>query len=239
MPEKKNIYETINTVMADVGVIEKEKRNMQQGFNYRGIDDVMNAISPAFIKNKLFVVPEVLEQSREERTTTKGGNLIYSVCRIKYTFYAEDGSCIEAVVIGEGMDTGDKASNKALAAAFKYACFQVFCIPTEEMKDPDAESHEISPKKLKQNKAKENGTSRLVNNDEANALLRECDRTGKHWNSICKLYNVEKFGDMTVGQYEHCMNRFRNTPDKTIEQLEQFVSENMDNSGLPWNTPER
>ena len=38
------------------------------------------------------------------------------------------------------MDSGDKASNKALSIAFKYACFQVFCIPTEEMKDPDAET---------------------------------------------------------------------------------------------------
>ena len=65
---------------------------------------------------------------------------------IRDSFHAEDGSSIEAVVIGEGMDSGDKASNKALAVAFKYACFQVFCIPTEEMKDPDAECHETAPK---------------------------------------------------------------------------------------------
>ena len=65
----------------------------------------------------------------------KGGTLIYSICRIKYTFYAEDGSNVSAVVIGEGMDSGDKATNKAMSIAFKYACFQVFCIPTEEMKD--------------------------------------------------------------------------------------------------------
>lgn len=66
--------------------------------------------------------------------------LIYSICKIKFTFYAEDGSHIEAVTVGEGMDSGDKATNKAMAIAFKYACFQVFCIPTEEMKDPDEET---------------------------------------------------------------------------------------------------
>lgn len=132
-----NIYEAICSVMADIGAVGKNSKNTQQGFMFRGIDAVMNALNPALIKNKVFVVPEVLEQTREERTTAKGNLLIYSVCKIKYTFYAEDGSYIECVVVGEGMDSGDKATNKAMSVAFKYACFQTFCIPTEEMKDAD------------------------------------------------------------------------------------------------------
>lgn len=138
--KKMNIYEAISRCMEEIGAVGKDAVNKQQGFKYRGIDAVMNAINPALIKNHVFIVPEVLDQSREERTTKSGGALIYSVCRIKYTFYAEDGSCIEAVTVGEGMDSGDKATNKAMAIAFKYACFQVFCIPTEEMKDPDEET---------------------------------------------------------------------------------------------------
>ena len=143
--EKKNIYETISAVMSEVGAIGKTQKNTQQNFMFRGIDAVMNALNPAMIKHKMFIVPEVLTQTREERTTAKGTGLIYSVCKIKYTFYAEDGSSVSATVIGEGMDSGDKATNKAMSIAFKYACFQVFCIPTEEMKDPDAESHEVKP----------------------------------------------------------------------------------------------
>jgi len=129
--------------MSEIGAIGKEKTNTQQNFKYRGVDDVMNALQPLLIKNGLFVVPEVLEQTREDRITAKGNALIYSVCRIKFVFYADDGSNVTAVTIGEGMDSGDKATNKAMAIAFKYACFQVFCIPTEEMKDPDGESHEL------------------------------------------------------------------------------------------------
>ena len=136
MSDKKNIYESICAVMTDIGAVGKTSKNAQQGFMFRGIDAVMNALSPALIKNKVFVVPEILDQTREERQTSKGGNLIYSVCKIKYTFYAEDGSSLSATVIGEGMDSGDKATNKAMSIAFKYACFQVFCIPTEEMADP-------------------------------------------------------------------------------------------------------
>ena len=138
--KKMNIYEAISRCMEEIGAVGKDAVNEQQGFKYRGIDAVMNAINPALTKNHVFIVPEVLDQSREECTTKSGGALIYSVCRIKYTFYAEDGSCIEAVTVGEGMDSGDKATNKAMAIAFKYACFQVFCIPTEEMKDPDEET---------------------------------------------------------------------------------------------------
>lgn len=140
MTTNNGIFAAINGIMEEIGVIGKTSKNQQQGFMYRGIDAVMNALQPALVKYKVFAVPEVLEHRREERVTGKGGNLIYSVLKVKYNFYAEDGSSVSATVIGEGMDSGDKASNKAMSIAFKYACFQVFCIPTEEMKDPDSET---------------------------------------------------------------------------------------------------
>lgn len=139
-----NIYEAITSIMDEGYAISKGKRNQQQGFMYRGIDDVMNTFQPLMAKNHIFVVPEVLDQTREERVTDKGKTLMYCIAKIKYTFYAEDGSSVSAVVIGEGMDSGDKASNKAMAVAMKYAMFQVFCIPTEEMPDPDATTPEPS-----------------------------------------------------------------------------------------------
>ena len=81
----------------------------------------------------------MLESTREERVTAKGSALLSAILKVRYHFTAIDGSEVCATVIGEGMDSGDKASNKALAVAYKYACFQVFCIPTEEIKaaDPD------------------------------------------------------------------------------------------------------
>ena len=135
-----NIYEAIAAIMADCPAITKSQKNQQQGFMYRGVDVVMNVLQPLMIKHKVFVVPEVVESQREERQTSRGGSLIYTTLKVKYTFYADDGSSVCAVVQGEGMDSGDKSSNKAMSVAFKYACFQVFCIPTEEMKDPDADT---------------------------------------------------------------------------------------------------
>ena len=123
--------------LQEVEAIGKNKRNHQQGFQYRGVDDAMNELHGVFARCGLFCVPEVLEQTREERQTARGVNLIYSILKVRFTFYSVDGSSISSTVIGEGMDSGDKASNKALSVAFKYAVFQAFCIPTEAV-DPDA-----------------------------------------------------------------------------------------------------
>lgn len=135
------IYGLIGQAMREIGAVGKDKKNPQQGFMYRGIDAVYNALSPVMAKLGLFLVPEILEQNREERQTKSGSNLIYSILKIRYTVYAPDGSHVSAVVVGEAMDNGDKSCNKAMSAAFKYAAFQLFCIPTEEMIDPDAEVH--------------------------------------------------------------------------------------------------
>jgi len=140
-----DIYKAISNVMAEIGAIPKDKQCTQgSGFKYRGIDSVMDALHPILSKNKVFIVPEVLEQAREERQSKNGGVLTYSICKIKYTFYTEDGSNVSSVVIGEAMDSGDKATNKSMAIAFKYACFQVFCIPLED--DPDKDVHELKGK---------------------------------------------------------------------------------------------
>ena len=190
-----NIYQSITKIMEEVPSIGKTQRNKTQGFMYRGIDDVMNALQPLLANNKVFIVPEILEQMREERTTSKGGNLIYSICKIKYKFYAEDGSSVEAITIGEGMDSGDKATNKAMAIAMKYALFQVFCIPTDEMKDPDSETPEQSTKKS-------NTTDNQISEEDAKKVEAMMKEMG--WNVeelLQKNYKISKTTDLTASQY--------------------------------------
>lgn len=144
MSEHKDIFQSLAAVMADVSAIGKNRKNQQQGFRFRGIDDVYNAVHPLLAKHGVFTTPEVLSERTEERTTGKGGNLIYRVLTIRYTFFAADGSYFCATVIGEAMDSGDKAANKAMAVAHKYALLQTLCIPTEDMADPDAETQPTS-----------------------------------------------------------------------------------------------
>lgn len=133
------IYGKMIEVMAKVPAIGKDKRNTQQGFNFRSIDQVMNALQNILPSVGVFYLPEVLESSREVRETKSGGKNTYTVLKVKYTFYAADGSSVSAIVQSEGMDSADKSSNKAMSGACKYALFQAFNIATEEMIDPDAD----------------------------------------------------------------------------------------------------
>jgi hypothetical protein len=148
------INKQIPAVMRDSSAISKSRRNTQgSGYNFRGIDDVYNELHEPMAKHGIFTVPEVLEDRSEERSSKSGGTLIYRILRVRYWFFAEDGSYVTAVVIGEGMDSGDKASNKAMAAAHKYVLLQVFCIPTEDTKDSETETHEVAPRQQQQRAA--------------------------------------------------------------------------------------
>ena len=157
----------------------------------------MNALSPILQKNGVFIFPEVLEQVREEHATPKGGRLLYSILKVKFHFMADDGSEVCAVVIGEGMDSGDKASNKAMSVAFKYACFQVFCIPTEEMKDPDADSPESA--------------GALANANQRNAMINVCtarfdDKAGEMFTQIT---GYQSTADVPAAEYKAVMDKLR------------------------------
>jgi len=143
------IYPAMAAIMAEAKAIGKDSRNQQQGFNFRGIDAVMNHLHPIFARHKVIVLPCVLEDKTEERETRSGGHLIYRVLRIQFTFVAADGSRVQCVTIGEGMDSGDKAANKAMAVALKYALSQTLLLPYDEV-DPDAETPEASKPKRKQ-----------------------------------------------------------------------------------------
>ena len=141
-----SVYKAMAAVMADLAKvgIGKDQQNKQQGFRYRGVDDVMNTLAPILAKHGLLIVPRVLDRQATERESRSGGALFHTVLKIEFDFIAaEDGSKhVVGPIIGEAMDSGDKAANKAMSIAYKYACFQAFCIPTEGM-DPDAETHEV------------------------------------------------------------------------------------------------
>jgi hypothetical protein len=145
------IFNQIIAIMSELDAIGKARSNSQgAGFKYRGIDDVYNALHALLAKHGVFTVPQVQSMKREERQSKSGGVLNYTILTIDFVFYAIDGSSVTATMVGEAMDSGDKSSNKAMSVAHKYAFLQVFAIPTEEQKDPDAETHEPLPKKAKQ-----------------------------------------------------------------------------------------
>lgn len=142
-----SVYQAILGVAADMAKdgISKSRKNDQQGYKFRGIDEVLNALSPSLVKNQLVILPRIMARSVAERVTQKGGTLFYVTVEAEFDFIsAVDGSVHTVRTFGEAMDSGDKATNKAMSAAYKYAAFQAFCIPTEGDNDADATTHDIA-----------------------------------------------------------------------------------------------
>ena len=141
------VYRAINAVQADLARtgIAKDRRNQQQGYQFRGIDDVYAALAPLLAKHQLCILPRMLARTSTERQTPRGGVLFYVTVEAEFDFVsAEDGSRHTVKTFGEAMDSGDKATNKAMSAAYKYAAFQAFSIPTEGDNDADAHTPAVA-----------------------------------------------------------------------------------------------
>lgn len=140
------VYEKIAAVTAELSRIgiSKDSKNTSQGYAFRGIDQVYGALSPLLAKHGLCILPRVRDREVIERVNKHGTALFYVTLTVEFDFVAaEDASKHTIVTIGEAMDSGDKASNKAMSAAYKYAAIQTFCIPTEGDNDADSTTHEV------------------------------------------------------------------------------------------------
>lgn len=139
------IYKKMSEVMRDIGSVSKDQKNVAQGFKFRGIDQFINALYPALTKHGVFLVPRVMQSQSEikevERSSGKKGIDKHVHLMVEYDFFCEDGSKVTVgPIASEGVDSGDKATNKALSSALKYALIQTFSIPTEDMTDGDSDS---------------------------------------------------------------------------------------------------
>lgn len=153
MPDQSSapqVYAAISAVQKDIANVGIGKDRTTTGgarFNFRGIDDVYNALSPIMARHGLIVAPRYSNREIVERKGGKSGNAVFYITIMgDFDFVsAKDGSKHTVTTFGEAMDSGDKGTNKAMAIAHKYALLQVFAIPTEGDNDPDNYTHEPQP----------------------------------------------------------------------------------------------
>ena len=169
---EKQVYVAINKIqeeMASIG-ISKDRENQQQGYSFRGIDDVYGAIAPLLAKHKLVIIPRQVSRIVAKEPSKSGGVLFYVVVEVEYDMISSvDGSCHTARMPGEAMDSGDKATNKAMSAAYKYLCLQTFCIPTEGDNDTENHSHEVAHKPKAKTAQELTATGMVKDKGKANA----------------------------------------------------------------------
>ena len=186
------VYTAICEVMKAIGHtgISKARKNQQQGYSFRGIDDVYNELNALLSANNLVMTPRILTREVAERQTSKGGALFYVTVEAEFDFIsAEDGSKHTVRTFGEAMDSADKATNKAMSAAYKYAAMMVFCIPTEGDNDADAVTHEVAPRAMAKPISATEQKRQLLQIDadllDCNTLI-DVDRCAEIWKSIAK-----------------------------------------------------
>ena len=201
--EGKKVYAAINAVQRELAKtgIQKGQTNTYDKYRFRGIDDVYNALGPACAKAGLVILPRVVSRDAVEKPTAKGGVQNAVTMQVEYDFVsAEDGSVHTVVAFGEAMDRGDKATPKAMAAAFKYAAFQAFCIPVEGQPDADQESPALAPVAPAQAAAPApaNGT---INQAQAAQLKGALEATSSDVGAFCKHFNIGAVDQLGAAQF--------------------------------------
>jgi len=189
------VYSAIRSVMAEVSKvgIAKNNRNVAQNFNFRGIDDVYNALSPALSKAGLVILPSVVDRDITERTNSKGSVIFFVTLTVDYSFVSvEDGSRHVVRAYGEAMDSGDKATNKAMSAAYKYACFQTFCIPTEGDNDADAATHEVV-------------ATRTISGEQVGILEALLKETGRDEGKFAEYFKIKSLPDLPAADFDRAV----------------------------------
>jgi hypothetical protein len=194
MSEVAQVYKAIADVARSVGRvgISKNRSNKQQGYAFRGIDDIYNALSSALVDAGLCIIPRILSRECVERTSKSGTQQFYVVVHAEYDIVAvADGSKHTASAFGEAQDAGDKATNKAMSAAYKYMAMQLFCIPTDGDNDADATTPEEVVPSFDANRARasiralphytpadETALEALTSREEATALYKAVQARG-------------------------------------------------------------
>lgn len=208
------VYKAIAAVQADMAKegISKGRKNAQQGYAFRGIDDVYAALSPVLAQHQLCVIPRMIERVEVERKTAKGGLALYVTVHAEFDFVsAKDGSKHTAATYGEAMDTADKATNKAMSAAYKYAAFMTFAIPTEGDNDADATTHEVAPRADPVPMIDQTLKGQIVDLSAAADVAIT---------AITERYNVKNLDELTEAQAKSAIKNLNLTIDKKVSEKE-------------------
>ena len=188
------VYKAIAAVQGDlakVGIAKKRRNEQGSGYNFRGIDDVYAALSPLLAEHGLVVIPRMMSREVSERATRNGGVLFDVTVHAEFDFVsAADGSKHTAATFGEAMDSGDKATNKAMSAAYKYAAFMTFAIPTEGDNDADATTHEVT-------------AAATISKAQLAELQNLANEAKTDLAVFCDYYKIEALPDLPANRFEH------------------------------------
>jgi hypothetical protein len=199
------VHKAWAAVMADVTAITKDGRNQSQGFNFRGIDGVMNAVGPALRAHRVVIVPLSMSPSyRDVEVGAKRTAMREVTMKCRWRIIGPAGDHLDVEAVGEAMDAGDKGTAKAASVAYRTLLLQALTVPTHEP-DPDEHTHERAPLRhgpLDGPPATPGQHAHLEAIAELGRLTASWDRTNDAWRfeAMARLRD-EKGWPKKVGEY--------------------------------------
>lgn len=157
-PAERSLARKIAEIVATVGYIAKSGRNTHQNYAYATDADVLAPVRLEMAKRNLALTPDVVKTEWSTLETQRGGK--NRLCSLTVEWTLEDGDSGEKKVfknMGEGMDTQDKATYKAMTGATKYALLKLFQIPTGDDPEKDDEGPAQQEQKPKQDSGQNEG----------------------------------------------------------------------------------
>lgn len=209
-------------VMGEVTALGKHQRNQSQGFNFRGIDDVMNLLGPVLRTHGVAILP-YLRELRSRDFTSKSGGLMHEVhVIVGFTIIGPGGDTMTGSAPGESADSGDKATPKAMSVAFRTFLLQSLCLPTDET-DPDAQVTDRGPAKTDDDMAQSTA------NGLATAVSVESVQRVEEWAKGKALLGVQvSVGDVTLPLERVFADTYARLGDNTAgEQAEQVLKDSL------------
>lgn len=210
MSEAPKIYAAIAAVQGELAQsgISKDSENTFDRYKFRGIDAVYNALSPLLAKHGLCVLPRIIERDCQERVSKKGDPMFYVTVTAEFDFVASsDGSKHTVRTYGEAMDRGDKATNKAMSAAYKYAAFMAFAIPTEGDNDADATTHEVAPQDRRESRPRHDPD--MLDEAQLAHIQTLIEQAGVDVKAFCEAYKIRAVKFLPSAKFGRAVDRLK------------------------------
>jgi hypothetical protein len=201
---KASVYAKIAAVQGELAKagISKSRKNLTPGqnYNFRGIDEVYNTLSPIMAEHGLCILPRILSRETTQRSAKSGGTLFCVTVEAEFDFVsADDGTMHTVRSFGEAMDSSDKATNKAMSAAYKYMALMTFAIPTEGDNDADAVTHEVAPEPPRQ--------PETITDAQWMILTDLIEKTRTDAKAFCTAFKIGSVKEMPAARFEKARQR--------------------------------
>lgn len=196
-----NIYEKMSAITNELGVVAKNLNvDMGKGKSYKAVQekDVLDAVKPIEEKYRVYSYPmerEIIDNGILEKETSYGTSKnLYMRIKTTYAFVNLDNPSekITMTTYADGIDSGDKATGKAMTYSDKYALLKAYKIATGDDPDKDASA--------------EKGYERKITKEQIETLATLVEDT----QAMLNYYGLEKIEDMSYDVAEKTIKRKRN-----------------------------